>query len=270
MRNNINHILENYRILLNIIESYSKDNIRCISITSNSDIEGKSIIARNVSVVLAKAGRKTLFIDFNLSDRSKAKTAYSDKENGIVCILEKMNSSDINYEQLKSYIDDTEYEYLSTLKLGINNIEKYNSVFYIENLKKVIELLKKSFLYIILEVPSFENFSYTQSITSASDGCLFVLKSRINEVCESNLIKAKINTLGCKVLGCIMSKEKGPTKLFNEKDSAFFNIKYEGKEDLYGKELKDICSRTPRSGRISYSKKFTEKRVSQYNIQNPQ
>lgn len=216
MRNNKKLIIEKYRRLINIIESYSKNNIRCISITSKSGIEDKSIIARNVAVVLAKSGKKTVFIDCNLSNESKAKTVDTGKENGIVGILKKINSPDINDAQIKSYVDNTEYENLYTLKLGTNNLDKYNLVFKADYLKKVVELLKENFYYIIVEAPSFENLSYTQIITSASDGCLFVLKAGINEVSEGNFIKAKIDTIGCKVLGCILNKEKRPTKLFND------------------------------------------------------
>lgn len=216
MRKNKNYIMEDYRRLLNIIEGYSNNNVRCIAITSNSDIEGKTIIAKNLAMLLAKSGKNTLFIDCNSFNGSKVKKINSMKVNGLINMLEDINSSHINEEQIKSYIEDTQCEYLSMLTLGTNNLDKYYSVFKIEYLKTVMEQLKKNFNYIIIDAPSFENLSYTQIVTAASDGCLFVLKEGINEVSQGSRIKANIATIGCKVLGCILNKEKISTEIFDD------------------------------------------------------
>lgn len=230
MGKNKKRIIENYRRLLNFVENYS-NSIRCISITSKSAVEGKSIIAKNTAIILAENGKKTLLIDCNLINISKTKNTNSFSKNGIIGLLSKVNSQEINDIQLKDYVDDTRYKNLSIMKLGTNNLEQYNSVFKIEYLKRVMELLKKNYFYIIVEAPSFENLSYTQIITSASDGCLFVLKAGINELSEGNLIKANIDTIGCKVLGCILNKEKKPTKLFDDEEKSFFNMKYRNEKN---------------------------------------
>jgi Mrp family chromosome partitioning ATPase len=212
-----NNIMERYRRLLNIIEGYKNNNISCISITSNSDMEGKTIIAKNIAVILAKSDENTLFIDcsLSLSKGGKLKKTDTVKEKGLINILEYINSEDINDWKLKNYIEDTQFEYLSILRLGTSDLNDYFSVFKIEYLKMVIDQLKKSFNYIILDIPSFENLSYAEVISSATDGCLFVLKEGVNEVSEGRIIRDKLNKIGCKVLGCIFNKEKIPTELFN-------------------------------------------------------
>lgn len=211
------NIMEGYRRLLNFIESYKNDNISCISITSNSDIEGKTIIAKNIAAILAKSGENTLFIDcsLSLSKGEKIKKSHTVKEKGLISILEHMYSDKVNDWKIKSYIEDTEFEYLSILKLGTNDLNNYFSVFKIEYLKIVMDQLKRSFNYIIVDLPSFQNLSYVQIIASATDGCLFVLKEGVNEVSDGRIIKDKLNKIGCKVLGCIFNKEKIPTKIFH-------------------------------------------------------
>ena len=71
--NSIKNTLERYRLLCNIIENYSKDNVRCISITSNNDIEGKSMIAKNLAISLAINGKKSLLIDCSLVNSVRIK-----------------------------------------------------------------------------------------------------------------------------------------------------------------------------------------------------
>lgn len=217
MRKCKNNIMEEYRRLINIIESNKDNNISCISITSNSDMEGKTIIAKNIAAILAKNGEKTLFIDCSLSLSKKSKVKKTDvvKENGLINILEHINSEHIDDLKLKSYIEDTQFEHLSILRLGTNNLNNYFSVFKMEYLKIVIDQLKKNFNYIILDIPSLEKLSYAQIISSVTDGCLFVLKEGVNEVSEGRIIRDKLNKIGCKVLGCIFNKEKIPTELLN-------------------------------------------------------
>lgn len=226
MRKCKNNIMEGYRRLLNIIEGYKNNNISCISITSNSDMEGKTIIAKNLAAILAKSGKKTLFIDCSLSSSKGVKVKKNDnvKEKGLINILEHINSEHINDWKLKSYVEDTQFEYLSILRLGTNDLNDYFSVFKIEYLKIVVDQLKKNFNYIILDIPSFENLSYAQIISSVTDGCLFVLKEGINEVSEGRIIKDKLTKIGCKVLGCIFNKEKIPTEIFDNSTG--------GKEDV--------------------------------------
>lgn len=226
MRKCKNNIMERYRRLLNIVEGYKNNNISCISITSNSGMEDKSIIAKNLAAMLAKSGEKTLFIDcsLSLSKGRKVKKNYTVKEKGLINILEDINSAHINDWNLKSYIEDTQSEYLSILRLGTNDLDNYFSVFKIEYLKIVMDKLKKNFNYIILDVPSFENLSYAQIISSVTDGCLFVLKEGVNEVSEGRIIKDKLTKIGCKVLGCIFNKEKVPTEVFDNSTGGKENV----------------------------------------------
>ncbi|UZW14936.1 CpsD/CapB family tyrosine-protein kinase [Clostridium pasteurianum] len=213
-----NNIIEGYRRLLNIIEGYKSNDIRCISVTSNSDMEGKAIIAKNIAVILAKSGEKILFIDCNLSlcKSEKFKKNNIVQEKGLINILKYIDSENTNAWKLKSYIEDTQFKGLSILKLGTNNLNDYFSIFKIEYLKIIMDELKKNFNYIILDIPSFENLSYAQILSSASDGCLFVLKEGVNEISEVRTIKDNLNKIGCKVLGCIFNKEKISTELFND------------------------------------------------------
>jgi capsular exopolysaccharide synthesis family protein len=223
MKKSKNEVTESYRRLRNIIESYKNNNIKCISITSTSDLEGKTTITKNIAAMLANSGKNILFIDCNLPNKSE--------ENGLVKILQDMNSSYVNDTELKIYINDTQCEHLSMLTLGTNNLDNYSSVFKTDNLKSVIERFKKNFDYIIIDMPSFKNLSYTQIIAGATDGYFFVLKEGINEVSEGGLIKEKLSNIGCKLLGCVLNKEKKPTAIFDEKYNSFFNMGYEGRKN---------------------------------------
>ncbi|OPJ62697.1 CpsD/CapB family tyrosine-protein kinase [Clostridium oryzae] len=222
MKKSKEKIIEKYRILLNLFENYREENIRCLAIISNSNLEGKEVVAKNIAMVLAKSGRKTLFIDCSLSKNSRTKYNNSDNARGFVSVVEAISGSRINGLEIKNCIEKTESDYLSVLELGTNNLEKYSPILKKEYLKRTIDVLKQGFDCIVVDAPSFENLSFTQIITSAADGCMFVLKDKVNELNEARNIKEKLNTMGCKVLGCILEKEKKPTKLFKDKYNDFF------------------------------------------------
>jgi len=220
---------EDYRLLCNII-----DNVKCISITSNSDTEGKTIIAKNLAMVFAKKGKKTLFIDCSLVDKKKVKAFDKNKVTGLIGMLEaidkakvgRVNGVNIEDIHLKSFIIDSQYENLSTLQLGVNSLNNYNHVFKKEYLRTIMERLKKYYDYLIVDAPSFTNLSYMQILSAATDGCLFVIKEGVNEIKEGAEIKEKIGTLECKTLGCIFNKSNARDKVFDDINKKAINIKY--------------------------------------------
>lgn len=220
-KNNIN-TMESYRRLRNIMEGYSK--VKCISITSNKEMDGKTQIAKNIALILAKSGKKTLFIDCNLCKNSNIKSIETNEINGLIGMLKGFDNTYKSDLELKSYISDTKCENLSMLVLGDNKLDNHMAIFNIRNLKIAIERLKISFDYIIMDTPSFENLSYAQIAASATDGCLFVLREGIHEVSEGRIIKDKLDTIGCKVLGCILNKEKTTTKVLNDISDSFTNV----------------------------------------------
>jgi Mrp family chromosome partitioning ATPase len=104
-------------------------------------------------------------------------------------------------------------------------------LFKTEYLRTIIEHLKKYYDYIIVDAPSFINLSYTQILTTVTDGCLFVLKEGVNAINEGNEIKDKIATIGCNVLGCIFNKSKDRNVLFEDASNSFVNVKSNGRKN---------------------------------------
>lgn len=230
--------MERYKVLCNIMEKYNKDNVKCICITSNSDDDGKTMIAKNLAISLAKYGKKVLFIDCNLFDRVGVKSRGVSKVTGLTAMLqdiykektEGVNCTIINYIQLKNYIIDCQLENLSMLPLGVNSLNNFGYTFKTEYLRIIMENLKTCYDYLIVDAPSFINLSYTQIVSAATDGCLFVLKEGVNEVNEGDEIKERIATIQCKVLGCIFNKGNDRNKVFDDMNNSFINVKYIGRK----------------------------------------
>jgi Mrp family chromosome partitioning ATPase len=126
--------MERYRILCNIIEKHKKYNVKCISLTSNSDFDGKTIIAKNLAMLLAKNGKKVLFIDCSLVDSVRVKSLDTNKTIGLISMLqviykektEGINIQNINEIQFKNYIIDSKFENLSILPLGVNSLDNHS------------------------------------------------------------------------------------------------------------------------------------------------
>ncbi|AKA67153.1 AAA family ATPase [Clostridium scatologenes] len=237
--NKRDYVIEKYRLLRNFVENYNKIGFSCISVTSNSDAEGKETIAKNLAMSLAVYGKKTLFVDCTLSRISKIQSFDLGTARELIDILkdiDKLKDQQVSKEKiseisLRSCIKRTSCEYLSVASIGNYNLDGYNFIVKTEYLKIIMEFLKKKFDYIIIDTPSFSNLSYTQVITGAADACLFVLKEGINEVTKGEMLKDKINTIGCRMLGCILNKEKDPTKIFDNKNSSFASTKIHGRKE---------------------------------------
>ncbi|AWI06391.1 Wzz/FepE/Etk N-terminal domain-containing protein [Clostridium drakei] len=237
--NKRNDVVEKYRLLRNFVENYNKIGFKCISIISNSDTEGKETIAKNLAMSLAVYGKKTLFIDCTLSRISKIQSFDLGTARELIDILkdiDKLKDQQLDREKiseisLRGCIKRTSCEYLSVASIGNYNLDGYNFIVKTEYLKIIMEFLKKKFDYIIIDTPSFTNLSYTQVITGSADACLFVLKEGVNEVTEAASIKDNIDTMGCRMLGCVLNKEKTTTKIFDKEFNNLIGIEYTNRKN---------------------------------------
>lgn len=229
-----NRTLEQYRILRNIIDKNGEKGIKCINVTSNSDKEGKTIIAKNLAYRLAGYDKKTLFIDCSLSNAKKVEASQAKNEKGLIDILqiikkrksEKDNTSFNNDIQIGGLIKETQIDNLSMLPLGLYNLNSDCSMFKTIYLRTFIESIKEDFDFIIIDAPSFTNLSFTQIIAAATDACLFVLGEGVYEIDGGNDIRNKIESLDCMVLGCILNKAKKSNRIFAAKSNNSLEIEY--------------------------------------------
>ena len=69
----------------------------------------------------------------------------------------------------------------------------------------MFHILKDKFEIVLVEAPSFQNLSYTQSILEASDGYFILLKSGTIEKKQVYMLKEKMNQISSKSIGVIFN-----------------------------------------------------------------
>ncbi|KYH34715.1 tyrosine-protein kinase YwqD [Clostridium tepidiprofundi DSM 19306] len=85
---------EVYKLLRNSIEFSSvNSNIKSILITSSKRGEGKTTIAANLAIIMAKSGKKTLLIDCDFTNPNIHDVFNLDNSTGLITILHSQNNS---------------------------------------------------------------------------------------------------------------------------------------------------------------------------------
>ncbi|MEG0578967.1 MAG: AAA family ATPase, partial [Niameybacter sp.] len=185
----------------------------------------KSYMVQQLAGTLARIGHKVLVVDGNLFAPTLTQRMASNDKLGLIEVLKGIYDKS-NATSVQECIYSTEEENLYILPKGGDGEEiAYEKWVRSEYLRTIVEELRPSFDYVLVEVPSFECLSYTQNITATMDGCILVLGSGELEVSKAAAVHEQIETLGCEMLSC----------MFNKKTDISYNLPKE-KKSLKRKE----------------------------------
>ena len=182
---------------------------KVIIVTSFLEGEGKSVVAGNLALSLAKGYKKVLLIDFNMRRPSLHRKFNLSSINGISDYLTNRASfCDI----VEKY---TENLYIISAGIGADNpseILSSNEVdLFLNNVKNEVD-------YVIIDTPPLKTSVDAQILSMKSDGVILVVNS--NKTKSEELAEAidKINKVDGKILGIVMNdvKEK-KRKIFKHK-----------------------------------------------------
>lgn len=200
---------EQFRILVNQLKDYKNQGKSCLAFVSTTVGQGKTHIIEETAKILARGGEKVLVIDANIVVPTLTIRANKIDEAGWIEGLEKIEQE--TEQEITSlvmdYIKELE-ENLYLLPLGKAKCIEEGRGISEEGLKKVLNSLRGAFEYILVEVPSFEWLSYTQILTKAMDGCLFIVKAGVVKKEDISYINGILDSLGCEILSSILNKKE--------------------------------------------------------------
>ena len=184
---------ENIRKLRNILTEDIDDGIKSIMVTSSAPGEGKTTVAVNLAIALAKMGKNVMLIDADLYNPSINKQLESFKKNEF-----KSNDPQISLQ----YIDELDIGVM-TFNVDEKNIWKVMQTPY---LKKCIDEIKNECDYVIVDAPPCALSSDPVTIAGAVDAAVFVIKQ---DTVRTTRIKYAVDSLlsvDTKIVGCVLNR----------------------------------------------------------------
>lgn len=200
---------EIYRKLRTSIEYSSVDNkIRVVNVTSSAPSEGKSTVSQNLARLYSKQYDKVLIIDCDLRKPTLHKKFGVSNKNGLTNLLYEFSENEKclfegNYFKQSRADESDKPLYILTSGSHVPNPQELLSS---KMFAKVIELLKESFDFIILDCPPIGAVSDCIPVSHLADGTLFVISAEDN---DKNEVKNALTTLkrnGVNVIGAVLNK----------------------------------------------------------------
>lgn len=174
-------------------------NIKKILVTSALEKEGKTTVSINLAMLLAKEGKKVLFLESDMYRPNIIKKLKKEKK-------EKKTFKDLLQEAVS--IDDC---IIKHKKLGVDIIaagqieENTSNLFNTSKLKKIFKILEEKYDYIVIDTPPAYILSDAITLSTYSDAIFMVVRqehANINIIKET---KQNFKNIGIEIEGAILN-----------------------------------------------------------------
>ena len=212
-------VAESFRSIRNNLEYLATgEKHKVILVTSANVSEGKTFTSINLATIFAKAGRKTIILEFDLH-RPKVQKAFNmSNDMGISSIL-------IGKSSLKDSIKNSPIENLDVLVSGPippNSSELILS----NNMHAMIEELKKEYEYVIMDTPPIGVISDALVLMKFSDINLYVMKAYSSKSSHMETIHNVKDNFNPKNLGIIFNGVRPPSRIRYGKNGGQYGYGY--------------------------------------------
>lgn len=182
-----------------IEESSRKHGYQTIMVTSVMENEGKSSIAANLAISLAKGGHRVLMIDADIRKPSLDRILNMDTEHSLnAALLGK---------DWKKEVMQSERFHMDVL-CSIQDLENAEKLLSSEQMKKLLEEAKQSYEFVIVDTSPAAGLSDPLIISEHCDASLLVIRQnlagarRINDTID-RLVTVRNNLIGCIYNGAV-------------------------------------------------------------------
>jgi succinoglycan biosynthesis transport protein ExoP len=178
----------------------SNRNHKVIGITSTIPGEGKSTVAANLAELIAHSGKRVILLDGDLRNPTLTRALTPDSKSGLLEVLsEKMSLDDAIHTD-----DETGLSFVPALLKS--RLIHTNEVLASEALKNLIETLRKTYDYIIVDLPPLAPVVDVRATTKIVDSYIYVIEwgqTRKNFVQQQLLAAPELHDL---LLGVVLNK----------------------------------------------------------------
>ena len=190
-------VAESYRIIETKVQLFNKnEEAQSILLTAAEEREENPIISANLAIAMAQSNKKTVLIDLNLRQPTDHLIFDLENTNGLTTYFTKKI-------ELKDIIQDTAFFNLFVIPSGplpINSLGVIN----VNDMKKLLQELKKRFDVIIFDGPSVLIGADATILSVLVDHCVFIVKEQKTN--QKKAIKAmqQLKDIGANILGIIL------------------------------------------------------------------
>lgn len=175
--------------------------LETVLVTSSMPSEGKSFISSNLAVAFVQDGQKVLLVDCDMRKGRQHKIFNVDNERGLSTLL----LGPINVTNIKNHTQRTKINNLDILTMGIippNPSELLNS----ENMKSLIELLKKEYDLIIFDGVPVNGLTDSVIMSKLVDEVVIVSAMKQTPIELLTQTKKTLEAVEANIAGVIVNK----------------------------------------------------------------
>lgn len=195
--------IESFKIIRTRLESVSKrQGYKVFMFTSTYENEGKTTVATNTALSLAKNGKSVLLIDADLRKPAVFKTlgVSATNETGLTGVVkgERTLSESIKYfEKFNLFLLITSQPVADSAEL-----------LSLDSMPEIIDAVKNEFDYVIIDTPPGAVVADTAIIAQYADACVMVVRNDNAPARKVKKIIDDITGVGTEVVGCIFNCSK--------------------------------------------------------------
>ena len=222
------------KYIKDIRDILAQSNQKVISIISSKCGEGKSYVANNLAVSLARLNKNVLLIDANLREESdKSDIFYIEKGEGLTDYIKdiEIGNNLENLNNAKKYIKQTQIPHLYILQNGTITENCYE-LLKTQNVKELIALLKDVYDIILIDGTAFFENEDAMYISKLSDTNVLIAENCVTTYKEILDVKDQLEYYNAKIFGFILNKtdyRKG--KYYSNKHNSKYGIFIENIEE---------------------------------------
>ncbi|MBU3111047.1 tyrosine-protein kinase family protein [Clostridium lacusfryxellense] len=219
-------VKEAYNALRENVRAYNKEeDIKTITVLSCKPREGKTTMAINLSISLARINLKVLLIDANL--RNPVSVSHFHNNNNDIgltdYLTENVSTEDIIY---KSTIEN-----LYCISAGTkypNPSEQLTSI----KLTELLNVVRKRFDFVIIDTPPLGSAIDGITIAAQTDGSILMIKSGNVQIQTLREVRTQLLNFKIRVLGTVLNRVDKREFKRHYSDYSYFNNKKNFKRNL--------------------------------------
>lgn len=204
--------------------------IKTICVTSCIPHEGKTMTTINISISIASANKKVVYIDADIRKPRQYKKIASKYNDGLSNYLSGM-------AELDDVISETNIDNLDMIVCGPkppNPAELLGTPRFLELLEK----LKERYDYVIIDTPPLGSMIDAAIIAAAADGTIMLVKYNTIDYRKALKVKEQLEKANARIIGVVLNKI--PKKEFGDYYYYDYNYHYRKSSKKYTKS-KDIA-----------------------------